>query len=96
MKPGLFIAVLFIFSGFSAVAQNGAVGKPSQDIISACHNDCKDAINAATEDGKAQAAHECAEKKGRLNKVFKKSKCWEINEIYEKEIAEKKKSVEKK
>lgn len=34
--------------------------------------------------------HKCIEKKGRLNKSFRKTKCWEVNEIYEKKDKESK------
>ena len=46
------------------------------DLISVCKNDCPKAKD--NED-----AHECAEKLGRLNKEFRKSKCWDENEKYE-------------
>lgn len=46
------------------------------DVVAACKADCPTAKDNAE-------AHKCAEKKGRLNKAFKKSKCWEVNEKYE-------------
>lgn len=74
--------------GWRATAQEPGT---SAEIVKACIEDCKDAINAAPEEGKAEAAHNCAEKKGRLNKAFRKSKCWDVNEKYEKAKAGQKK-----
>lgn len=48
-----------------------------KNLVEACKTDCPKAKTA-------DETHKCAEKKGRLNKDFRKSKCWEINEEYEK------------
>jgi hypothetical protein len=85
------VFTLFSVFGWNAVAQDTKASGAAADVAKACFEDCKDAINAAPEEGKANAAHNCAEKKGRLNKAFKKSKCWEVNEVYEKEMAAQKK-----
>ncbi len=45
-------------------------------LVETCKKDCP---TAKTDED----AHKCAEKLGRLNKSFKKSKCWEVNEQYE-------------
>ncbi len=51
-------------------------GETNFDVVGACKSECP---KAKTND----EAHKCAEKKGRLNKEFKKSKCWDVNEQYE-------------
>lgn len=85
---GLVIFICLSSTCWSALALGSGA---ATEIVSACLEDCKGAINAAPEEGKAEAAHNCAEKKGRLNKAFRKSKCWEINENFEKEKAGQKK-----
>lgn len=88
MKRTLVVALtLFSTLSLGAFAQDTKPKGHAQPIVDACFEDCKDAINAASEEGKADAAHNCAEKKGRLNKAFRKSKCWDVNEVYEKEKA---------
>lgn len=57
------------------------------DLVSICKADCP---KAKTND----EAHQCAEKLGRLNKSFRKSKCYVENEKYE-EIVEKAKDAKK-
>lgn len=54
----------------------------SSNLVATCKADCP---KAKTD----EEAHKCAEKKGRLNKEFRKSKCWEVNEEYEKKAAAK-------
>lgn len=51
------------------------------NLVAVCKEDCP---KAKTD----EEAHKCAEKKGRLNKEFRKSKCWEVNEEYEKKAAD--------
>lgn len=69
------ISLTIILSPFLALAN-----EPATSLVLACKADCP---KAKTND----EAHKCAEKKGRLNKEFRKSKCWEINEEYEKKVA---------
>lgn len=70
MKITLLIAALSLFTSLSSFAQE------QFDVVAACKKDCPKA--KTNED-----AHKCAEKKGRLNKEFRKSQCWEVNEKYE-------------
>lgn len=75
--------VLFIFAlalSFSQVTVMAA-DEPS-NLVATCKADCP---KAKTD----EETHKCAEKKGRLNKEFRKSKCWEVNEEYEKKAATK-------
>lgn len=53
------------------------------DLVKICKQECPKAKTN-------EEAHKCAEKNGRLNKDFRKSKCWEENEKYESSIKEKK------
>ena len=46
------------------------------NLTEVCKKECPKATNN-------DEAHKCAEKIGRLNKAFRKSKCWEVNEKYE-------------
>lgn len=50
--------------------------KSQWNLVEHCKKDCPKA--KSDED-----AHKCAEKIGKLNKEFRKSKCWEENEKYE-------------
>ena len=68
MKALLTIASLLI--SLSSYAQENS------DVVAACKKDCPKATTN-------EEAHKCAEKKGRLNKEFRKSQCWEVNEKYE-------------
>jgi len=53
-------------------------------LVDVCKKHCPNAkTNAET--------HECAERKGKIRKSFKKTKCWDINEKYEDLIAKSKK-----
>lgn len=81
MKTTLLLAAFSLFTSFPSLAQEQA------DVVAACKKDCPKATN--NED-----AHKCAEKKGRLNKEFKKSQCWEVNEKYEAAQAKEKGSSE--
>ncbi len=69
MKTALSLLSLTLLISLSSNAQDA-------DVVAACKKDCPKATT--NED-----AHKCAEKKGRLNKEFRKSHCWEINEKYE-------------
>lgn len=64
------IAALTLFISISALAEE------KLDVVAACKADCPKVKTN-------EEAHKCAEKKGRLNKDFRKSKCWEVNEKYE-------------
>lgn len=64
----------------SGNALESTEAKNLPDVLSACKSDCNKAKTAAE-------AHECAEKKGRLNKSFRDSPCYKVNEDYEKAIA---------
>lgn len=81
MKTTLLIAALSLFTALPSLAQE------QFDVVAACKKDCPKAKN--NED-----AHKCAEKKGRLNKEFRKSLCWEVNEKYEVAQAKEKGSSE--
>ncbi len=70
MKTTLLLTAFSFFISFSSFAQDQV------DVVTACKKDCPKATS--NED-----AHKCAEKKGRLNKEFRKSQCWEVNEKYE-------------
>ncbi|HMN67487.1 MAG TPA: hypothetical protein PKC28_03015 [Bdellovibrionales bacterium] len=67
-----------------ASAADNAATKPAHDVMAACKAECPQA--KSNDD-----AHKCAEKKGRLNKEFRKSKCWEVNEEFEKAAGDGKK-----
>jgi hypothetical protein len=81
LKTTLLIAALSLFMSLPSFAQE------QFDVVAACKKDCPKAKN--NED-----AHKCAEKKGRLNKEFRKSQCWEVNEKYEATQAKEKGSGE--
>lgn len=69
MKTTILLAAFSLLTSLPSLAQE-------HDVAAACKKDCPKATN--NED-----AHKCAEKKGRLNKEFRKSQCWEVNEKYE-------------
>jgi hypothetical protein len=69
LKSIILIAAISIFTSSHSFAQE-------HDVVAACKKDCPKASNN-------EEAHKCAEKKGRLNKDFRKSHCWEVNEKYE-------------
>ncbi len=69
MKTTLLIAAFTLLTSLPSLAQEN-------DVVAACKKDCPKAANN-------EEAHKCAEKKGRLNKEFRKSGCWEVNEKYE-------------
>jgi hypothetical protein len=50
--------------------------KAEWNLVELCKKDCPKATND-------EEAHRCAEKVGKLNKEFRKGKCWESNEKYE-------------
>lgn len=66
------IGLAMILAHTSAFANESAVS-----LVEICKADCPKAKSD-------EEAHKCVEKKGRLNKEFRKSKCWEVNEEYEK------------
>ncbi|MBX9767486.1 MAG: hypothetical protein K2X47_09470 [Bdellovibrionales bacterium] len=72
---GTFVLIL-LFSPFISFAEDAV------NVQEACKQDCPDAKDNPE-------AHKCAENKGRLNKAFRKSKCWEVNEKYEASLANK-------
>lgn len=81
MKTTLLLAAFSLFTSLPSFAQE------QLDVVAACKKDCpKATIN--------EDAHKCAEKKGRLNKEFRKSQCWEVNEKYEASQAKEKGSSE--
>lgn len=69
------LGLSFSLSHFQAFANEETVS-----LMATCKADCP---KAKTD----EEAHKCVEKKGRLNKEFRKSKCWEVNEEYEKKAA---------
>lgn len=82
MKIGTLLAAAFGLFAIhtSVIAEEKVQAKNLPDVLTACKDDCKKAKTAAE-------AHECAEKKGRLNKTFRDSPCYKVNEEYEKAIA---------
>jgi len=56
--------------------------KSPWNLVELCKKECPKATND-------EEAHKCAEKIGKLNKEFRKSKCWESNEKYEASKADK-------
>lgn len=66
----------FLFAASLLLASLSSYGETAFDVAAACKKDCPKATNN-------EEAHKCAEKKGRLNKEFRKSQCWEVNEKYE-------------
>lgn len=77
----------FLLAAFSLLASFPSYGETALDVAAACKKDCPKATNN-------EEAHKCAEKKGRLNKEFRKSQCWEVNEKYEAAQAKEKGSSE--
>lgn len=49
----------------------------TDNLVKHCQQHCKKAKTP-------EKIHKCVEKKARLNKSFRKTKCWEVNEIFEK------------
>ncbi len=49
----------------------------AENLVKHCQKHCK-------KQKTPEKIHKCVEKKGRLNKKFRKTKCWEVNEIFEK------------
>lgn len=82
-------AALVVVSSFTGNlnAQTPGAKEEAHPIVAACSADCPEAAKAGAPKAQADATHKCAEKKGRLNKAFRRSKCWEVNEVYEKELA---------
>ena len=66
----------FLFASLSLIVSLSSYAQDNLDVAAACKKDCPKAKNN-------EEAHKCAEKKGRLNKEFRKSQCWEVNEKYE-------------
>lgn len=67
-----------LFWSLMLVAGIAQAQEPTTSTLTdVCKKDCP---QAKTD----EEAHKCAERKGRLNKDFRKSKCWEVNEEYEK------------
>ena len=71
LKVGALLICLYIPA--ASVAAETAQGA----LAAACRKDCPKAKSD-------EEAHRCAEKKASLNKDFKKSQCWDLNEEYEK------------
>jgi hypothetical protein len=76
------IATLLLMMAPGIANAEGKGEKKDFDLVSVCKTDCPKAKD--NED-----AHACAEKLGRLNKEFRKSKCWDENEKYEAQREEK-------
>lgn len=76
------VSLLFVISMVTISTISLAQKKPSDfDVVTACKKHCPDAKTNAE-------AHECAERKGKIRKSFKKTNCWDVNEQYEKVIEE--------
>ena len=67
---GILVSLSMSFPAFAAEA------KSEWNLVKHCKKDCP---KAKTDED----AHKCAEKIGKLNKEFRKGKCWEENEKYE-------------
>ena len=61
-------------------------GAELPDLVAVCKSDCPKAKTN-------EEAHKCAEKMGRLNKSFQKTKCYQENEKYEEMTKEEKKET---
>jgi len=61
--------------GFSLV--NASADVETENFVKHCQEYCK-------KQKTPEKIHKCVEKKGRLNKKFRKTKCWEVNEVFEK------------
>lgn len=72
LKSVLIMGAIFTY-GFAVHAEE------KMDLVTNCKQECP---KAKTDED----AHKCAEKNGRLNKDFRKSKCYEANEKYEKSL----------
>ena len=57
-------------------------------VVSACKKHCPEAKTNAE-------AHECAERKGKIRKSFRKTNCWDVNEKYEDLMAKAKEGASK-
>jgi len=65
--------LLSLSVSFPVLAQEA---KSDWNLVEHCKKDCPKAKSD-------EEAHKCAEKIGKLNKEFRKGKCWEENEKYE-------------
>lgn len=72
-------AMLLMIGFVSALGVRARAEERNWNLVELCKKDCPKAASD-------EEAHKCAEKKGRLNKEFRKSKCWEVNEEYEKHV----------
>ncbi|MAV91135.1 MAG: hypothetical protein CL676_06910 [Bdellovibrionaceae bacterium] len=74
---------LFIAFGLltGLLSTNVLADEATNNLVKYCQKHCKKAKTP-------EKIHKCVEKKARLNKSFKKSKCWEVNEIFEKKNKE--------
>lgn len=69
--------ILGLLASVSMVSVSYAEETKSQfNLVEHCKQDCPKAKSDAD-------AHKCAEKIGKLNKEFRKGKCWAQNEKYE-------------
>lgn len=68
---------MFVISGM-VLSLTGAQAEEKKEfnLVEVCKKDCP---TAKTDED----AHKCVEKLARLNKSFKKTKCWEVNEKFE-------------
>ncbi|WP_162929518.1 hypothetical protein [Halobacteriovorax sp. BALOs_7] len=71
-KTAILIGLTLGFSLISASAD-----EITDNFVKHCQKHCK-------KQKTPEKIHKCIEKKGRLNKKFRKTKCWEVNEIFEK------------
>ena len=79
------VIALGLIAGFmttNALAED-ATDDLVKKFVKSCQEYCKKTKTP-------EKIHKCIEKKGRLNKSFRKTKCWEVNEIYEKKDKESK------
>lgn len=80
MYKTLFISIVVLSFSVPTFAKDT---KSDWGLVELCKKDCPKAAND-------EEAHKCAEKIGKLNKEFKKGKCWDQNEKYEAAQANKK------
>jgi len=75
------LVLLLLVSALLPVDFATAAKPDDMDIVTVCKELCPDAKNNAE-------THECVERKAKIRKSVKQSKCWEENEKYEKLVAE--------
>ena len=75
MSPKVLVLLASLVSGL-AYGNTFLEQAKKVKVVDACKEHCPKAKTNAE-------AHECAEKKGKFRKSFRKTNCWEVNEKYE-------------